>query len=117
MPPLSPISTRREAALPHVIARAQHQSLIHGLVSRPEVLMPVARAGIDIREDQVFLEGGRAERSPRPRHSSQSCAVEHQLIVAANLVHLHHGHAVALGLGRQHFAAEARACPCERATH
>ena len=80
----------RKSALADIIARAQHQRLINSFAFVGEIFMTIAGAGIEIHQHQVFFKGSRrGDHFARAVHR-ETGAVEHQLIVAAHLVHIDH---------------------------
>jgi hypothetical protein len=90
----------------HVIAGPDNQSFVDGVALVRVRFVVVARAGIDVNYDQVF-----PERRCRRDHLSgcihrETAAVEYQLIVPANLVHIHNGDVVTLGRARKQVTPE-----------
>jgi len=63
-------------------------------------------AGFRIDEDQIFGEGSRGSDHARIGVQSEARTVEHELIVAADLVDIDHGHAVFAGRRREDVAAQ-----------
>ena len=87
MPPLRPTSTLLEAALAHVVARAEHQCCVGtGFVAvRSESCMsPVSVCGIE--KNQVFRERLCLRDDFAVGIEHDAGAVEYEAVVAAHLV-------------------------------
>ncbi len=81
----------RKTAFVDVVARAQHQRLVGGFVLIGEILVTVAAPRIGVAQHQVLFKGPRAGDDFARMIHGEAGAVEDQLVVAAHLVHVHHG--------------------------
>ena len=113
IPPAEAQQGGLESAFANVVARAQHESFVDGLQFIVRLGMPIARsapaisasAGVSIRivENQVLGERPSLRPDRAIRSGDETRSVEDKLIVAACLVHHHHGEPVPAGDGGDHF--------------
>ena len=123
-----------EAAFADVVAGAEDQSFVHGLALVGEILVLVAQVGqvhdlpcagllgrsgtcpTGIDKHQVVAEGcGGGDDAALGIHG-KTAAVEHQGVIAANLVHVDQRNPVAFGGSGERSGGAVLACPCGRET-
>ena len=104
MPPESPMSAPRKTAAASVVARAQHQRVQRRTrvrFGRTAASSPRPAFDIDARSRSGRVLGARA-RPPRLGVERQAGAVEHQVVLAADLVDEHQRALPVPRHGRQH---------------
>ena len=117
MPPLRPISTLRKPHLSDVVPRAEHQRFIDGFALVGQILVLIAGARIDVNQNQILFERCAPKRSPSRCVHGEAAAVENQLVVAADLIHVDDRDLDSGARERRTFPAEALVCPCDTAKH
>ncbi len=77
-----------EAALPQIVAGAQHQRLVDRLVHVGERFPNLSGARLRVRHHQGFLKGGSTGDDAAVGAHDKTAAVEYKLVIAADHVHV-----------------------------